>query len=155
MKFGKVARLVGAALMISAVGLAAVAVAADDPITARRAVMKGNGGAAKTIGGFMDGSVPFDAAKAAEAAMSISKGGHEFASNFDALFPDSSKTGDTHANPVIWDNKDDFKAKAAALEADAGAASTAAATGADAFKAAAGKMFGNCKGCHEKYRLAM
>jgi cytochrome c556 len=155
MKFGNVAGLFGAALVAGAVGVTAIAWAADspDPIKSRRDHMKSNGAAAKVVGGFLDGSVAFDPAKAADAAKIIADTGHEFSTEFDEYFPDTAKTGDTKAAPAIWDAKDDFKAKAAALEADATTAMKAAAGGADAFKAAAGKMFGSCKGCHEKYKV--
>jgi cytochrome c556 len=154
MNFGKLISLFGAALVAGVVGVTAISWADEtDPIKSRREHMKGNGAAAKLLGGYLDGSVPFDAAKAAEATAAISKVGHEFADEFDEYFPDNSKTGDTKAAPAIWENKAEFKKLAEALEVDAAAASKAAAGGADAFKAAAGKMFGNCKGCHEKYKL--
>ncbi len=155
MKFGKVAGLVGAVLIAGAVGVTAIAWAdnSSDPIKSRRDHMKSNGANAKIVGGFLDGSVAFDAAKAAEATKAVATVGHEFGVEFDEYFPDSAKTGDTKAAPAIWEDKDGFKKRALALEADATAASAAAANGADAFKAAAGKMFGNCKGCHEKFKL--
>ncbi len=155
MKLGRVAGLAGAVLLAGVVGITAIAWAADapDPIKSRRDHMKLNGASAKVVGGFLDGSAPFDATKAAAETKSIADVGHEFSVEFEEYFPESAKTGDTKAAPAIWDAKDDFKAKAAALEVDATAAMKAAAVGADAFKAAAGKMFGNCKGCHEKYRL--
>lgn len=154
MKFGSMAAVLGSLLVAGVVGISAIAWAEGaDPIKNRREHMKGNGENAKIVGGMLDGSVAFDAAKAAAATTAIGKVGHDFATEFDVYFPDSSKTGDTKAAPAIWDNKDEFKKFAGMLETDATAASTAAAGGADAFKAAAGKMFGNCKGCHEKYKL--
>ena len=125
----------------------------DDPIKMRRGLMKGNGEAGKLIGGIMEGSTPFDAAKVKDAVGNLIKAGHEFGNNFDQYFPDSTMNGDTKASPDIWKNKDDFKKLALSLESDANAASSAADQGVDAFKAAPGKMFGNCKNCHEKYKL--
>ncbi len=154
MNIGKAAGLLCAVLVAGVVGVSAIAWAdGGDPIKTRRAHMKDSGANAKIVGGFLDGSVAFDAAKAAEATAAVGKVGHDFADEFEEYFPDSSKTGDTKAAPAIWDNKAEFKTFAEALEKDAMAASKAAASGADAFKAAAGKMFGNCKGCHEKYKL--
>jgi cytochrome c556 len=155
MKLGKAAGLLGALFLAGVVGVTAIAWAdnSTDPIKNRRDHMKLNGASAKIIGGFLDGSVAFDAAKASAETKSIADVGHEFSVEFDEYFTEASKTGDTKASPTILDNKDDFKAKAAALEADATAAMKAAASGADSFKAAAGKMFGNCKGCHEKYKV--
>ncbi len=156
MKFGKAVGVLGAVVLAGVMGVSAIAwadTATGDPIKNRRDKMKANGESAKIVGGMLDGSVAFDAAKATEAAKLIALTGHEFGTEWEEYFADSSKTGDTKANPVIWDNKDDFQKRALALETDANAVVAAAATGADAFKAAAGKMFGNCGGCHEKYRL--
>ena len=115
--------------------------------------MKQDGQAGKAMFDIMSGKAPFDAAKAAAATTDISKVGHTFATQFDAYFPDSSKTGDTHSAPALWDNKDEVKKLFASLEADAAAATDAAGKGVDAFKAAAAKVGEDCKGCHEKYKL--
>ncbi len=123
-----------------------VANSADDPIAKRQALMKSNGANAKLIGGMMESG--FDATKAAEAANAIATSVTEFVT----LFPDTSKAGDTKAKAEIWTDWADFEAKAKSLAADATATATAAATGEAAFKEAAGKMFGNCKSCHEKYK---
>jgi cytochrome c556 len=96
----------------------------------------------------LQGKAPFDAAKAAEAFTVISKNAADFPNHF----PEGSDQGKTEALPAIWENKADFEARAKALSDDAAAAATAAATGEEAFKAAGGKAFSNCKGCHEKYR---
>ena len=156
MKLGKAVGVIGAVLLAGVMGVSAIAwadTATGDPIKSRREKMKANGAAAGVIGPMLEGKNPFDAAKASEAAKTIALTGHEFGTEWEEYFADSSKTGDTKANPVIWDNKDDFQKRALALETDANAVVAAAATSEDAFKAAAGKMFGNCGGCHEKYRL--
>ena len=145
-----------AAIAVVASSLAALALASaadSDAIKNRRELMKSNGAAAKVIGAMLDGSAPFDAVKGVEAATTMAKAGHGFAAAFDAYFPDGSKTGDTKAAPEIWDNKDEFKKLAMSLETDATAAAAAAGKSKADFIAAAGKMFGNCKDCHEKYKL--
>jgi cytochrome c556 len=83
----------------------------------------------------------------------MSKLGHTFLTEFDKYFPDSSKTGDTKAAPALWDNRDDVKKLFASLETDAKALADAAASGGDAFKRAFDKLGGDCKSCHEKYKL--
>lgn len=156
MKMKSLSVIAGAVVMAAAIGMTGLSWADNatgDPIKLRREKMKGNGDAAKVIGGMLDGSAPFDAAKAAESTKTITTTGHEFSAEFAEYFTEGSFTGDTKASPDIWKNQDDFKKLAMTLETDATAANAAAATGADAFKAAAGKMFGNCKGCHEKYKL--
>ena len=150
----KISTIAGVAALLGAMSVAALALADDaDVIKGRRALMKGNGDGAKVIGAMLEGKSPFDAASATAALTNMIKAAHGFGVDFDKNFTDGSKTGDTKASPDIWANKADFVAKAMAFETDANAAIAATATGEDAFKAAAGKMFGNCKGCHEKYKM--
>jgi cytochrome c556 len=68
-----------------------------------------------------------------------------------ALFPESSKTGDTAALPPVWENKADFDARLAkfAREAKAAADST---KDLDTFKAQIAEVRKNCGGCHQTYR---
>lgn len=126
---------------------------ASDAIKMRRDLMKLDGERGKLLFGMMQGTTPFDAAKATEAAAGINIAGHTFATEFDKYFPAGSETGDTKASPDIWKNKADFIALAAAMETDAKATADAAAQGLEAFKAPMGKLGGDCKNCHEKYKL--
>lgn len=137
----------GALTIAAAVGLTVTtATGADDPIAARKALMKDRVGAnAKLIGDML--KADFDLAKAKGAADAISKALAEYPT----LFPDSSKEGgESTASPKIWENMADFVAKAKSLETDAAAA--AASADEAQFKEAAGKIFGNCKSCHEAFR---
>ena len=94
---------------VSAVALGVcAAVAQEDPIAARRALMKANGDQAKIAGDMVKGAVPFDMA----AAHKIFATFQNAAAKMPGLFPDTSKTGgDTAADPKIWDNMADFKAQ--------------------------------------------
>ena len=130
-------------------GLAGVAFAADDPIQARKELMKNNGEAAKVAFGMIQGKVPYDADKAAAAMKTL----QDDMAVFPTLFPEGSDKGDTAAAPAIWENMEDFKAHAAKLVADAKVAEAAAPDGLDAFKAAAAAVGQDCGGCHELYRL--
>jgi len=132
-----------------ATGLAGMAFAADDPIQARRDIMKNNAEAAKVAFGMVQGKMPYDATQAAAAMKTL----QEDMAQFPTLFPEGSDTGNTHASPAIWQNMEDFKAHAAKLIADAKVAETAAPNGLDAFKAAVGAVGRDCGGCHELYRL--
>ncbi len=141
----------GAFLLAAGLALATLAtatIAAEDPIKVREELMEGIGDAAKVVGPMMQGKAPFDAAKAAEAFTTISKNAADFPNHF----PEGSDTGKTEALPAIWENKADFDARSKKLAEDAAAAAAAAGQGEEAFKAAAGAAFSNCKGCHEKYR---
>src|SRR5215510_6730791 len=111
-----ISRIVFAA---AAVALGATAVIAQqDPIAARKAIMKANGEQAQIGTKMSKGEEPF----------TVDKGKKVFATyqNVDkahALFPDNSKTGgDTLALPAIWENKADFDARLTKLVTEAKAA---------------------------------
>jgi cytochrome c556 len=130
-----------------AVGVTAV-VAQQDPIEARKALMKGNGKEAGIGSKMAKGEEPF----ALDKAKKIFATYQETATKAPALFPDNSKTGgDTRALPAIWEKKDDFNAKFTKFGADAKAAE-AATTDLDSFKAQFTEVQKNCGGCHQPYR---
>ncbi len=127
-----------------------VATAQQDPIAARRALMKENGDQAKIGVAMMKGEAPFDIDKAHK----IFAAWQNAAAKMPLLFPADSKTGgDTAADPKIWTSMDDVKARFAKLGADAKDAA-AKVTDLDSFKAAFGSIGKNdCGGCHEQYRV--
>jgi cytochrome c556 len=137
------------AVAVIALGVG-VAIAQQDPIAARRALMKANGDQAKAGAAMMKGEAPFDLDKARKMFATF----EDAAEKMPSLFPDTSKTGgDTAADPKIWENMDDFKARFAKFSADAKDA-IAKVTDLDSFKAAFGSIGKNdCGGCHEKYRI--
>ena len=135
-------------LAVSAIAFATTAVIAQqDPIAARKAIMKANGQAAQLGTKMTKGEEPF----------SVEKGKKVFATYQDVakaheLFPDTSKTGgDTAALPAIWENKADFNARLTKLETEAKAAE-AKVTDLDTFKAQFTEVQKNCGGCHQTYR---
>lgn len=134
------------AAVVAAVASTAV-IAQSDPIAARKGLMKGIGGANGAITQMLDGKVPFEAAKAKAALMTIS----DNAGKFGPLFPANSKDGDTAALPAIWENRSDFDAKIAKMSADAKAAADKV-TDLDSLKAGIGAVRQNCGGCHNVYR---
>jgi cytochrome c556 len=126
------------------------AIAQQDPIAARRALMKANGDQAKVGASMMKGETPFDVDKARKIFAAF----EEAATKVPSLFPENSMTGgDTAADPKIWEHMDDFKARFAKFRTDAEDA-IAKVTDLDSFKAAFGAIGKNdCGGCHEKYRI--
>jgi len=96
------------------------------------------------------GETPFDIEKARKIFTAF----EDAATKAPSLFPDNSKTGgDTAADPKIWENIDDFKARLAKFGTDAKDA-IAKVNDLDSFKAAFGAIGKNdCGGCHEKYRV--
>jgi cytochrome c556 len=129
---------------------AGAAYAQQDPIAARKALMKTNGDQAKIGAAMAKGDAPFELEK----ARNIFTAFEDAATKAPSLFPDNSKTGgDTAADPKIWENIDDFKARFAKFGTDAKDAMSKV-TDLDSFKAAFGAIGKNdCGGCHEKYRV--
>jgi cytochrome c556 len=124
------------------------ALAQQDPIAARKAIMKKNGDEAKIGTQFMKGEAPFDLAK----AKAIFATYQDAASKMPNLFPDNSKTGgDTAALPAVWDKKAEFDAKFKKLGEDAKDAA-AKVTDEASFKTAFPAVQKNCGGCHETFR---
>jgi cytochrome c556 len=121
-----------------------------DPIATRQALMKQNG---KDIGAAMKmikGEEPYDAAK----ALAIFTSMNSVAMKFGNHFPPTSKTGgDTEASPAIWEKPAEFKAANVKFQNDTKAAMAAKPATLDAFKAAFGPVAGNCKSCHESFRI--
>jgi cytochrome c556 len=137
-------------LAVAAVALGITAVTAQqDPIAARRALMKANGEQAAIGNKMSKGEEPFDLAKAKKVFATY----QDAAAKAPDLFPDTSKTGgDTAALPAIWENKADFNAKLTKLGSDAKGAE-AAVKDLDTFKAQFTEVVKNCGGCHQTYRL--
>lgn len=131
-------------LMLGVVG---VAVAAD-AIEERQTILKGWGDDTRPIGAMLKGEAAFDLAKVQTALKAYVAGSPKLV----GLFPDNSKTGKTEASPKIWDDKAKFDGLFTKLVADAGAAS-AAITDEASFKANIGKVLGNCKACHDDFRM--
>ena len=137
------------------IGLAvSVATAQQNPIAARKQLMKDNGDQAKIGAAMIKGETPFDLAKADKIFATF----EDTALKAPALFPENSideATADDRytASPEIWKNMDDFKARLAKLGSDAKAAKSSVKN-LDTFKAAFGNIGKNdCGGCHEKYRI--
>ena len=103
------------------VAFAGMAFAADDPIQARRDIMKSNNEAAKVAFGMVMGKVPYDATPGGR--------GDEDAAGRHGRVPDAvpggQRQGRHAASPAIWQNMEDFKAHAAKLAADAKVAACA------------------------------
>ena len=141
------------AIAAIALGVTA-AIAQQDPIAARKALMKANGDHGKIGAAMIKGETPFDLAKVHE----ILATWQNASAKAPALFPENSidqATADDpfSASPEIWQNLEDFKARLAKLGADAKAAD-ASVKDLQSFKAAFADIGKNdCGGCHEKYRL--
>jgi cytochrome c556 len=145
------------AIAAIALGLS-VAVAQQDPVAARKALMKGNLDQAKIGAAMMKGETPFDLDKAHKIFAAF----EDTAAKAPALFPansidnsiDEATADDPYtASPKIWESMDDFKDRFVKFGTDAKEA-VASVKDLDSFKAAFGNIGKNdCGGCHEKYRV--
>jgi cytochrome c556 len=135
-------------LAVAAVALGVTAVTAQqqDPIAARKALMKANGQQAGIGTKMVKGEEPFALDKAKKVFAT-----YQDVAKAHALFPETSKTGDTAALPAVWENKADFEAKLTKLANEAKAAE-AATRDLDTFKAQFAEVQKNCGGCHQTYR---
>jgi len=137
-----------AAVAVFAFGVTAV-VAQQDPIAARKTLMKANGQNAGAVVKMIKGDEPFDLAKVKAALATF----EDAAAKMPNLFPPNSMTGgETAASPKIWESMDDFKAKFVKFGADAKAAE-ASIKDLDTLKAVFQTVGKNCGGCHELYRI--
>lgn len=119
----------------------------EDPIVgARMDAMSATGAASKVLGNMARGRADFDAAAAAEAKDSLMT----IAADIPALFEMNATDPKSEAKPDIWDNFDDFTAKAAALQA---AAEALDASSLEGVQAGMGAIGASCGGCHKPYRL--
>ena len=140
------------------VGLAALAVAGNGGERLRHgrsdhdpqdALMDANGAAAGAGAAMMKGEVPFNAAVAKSVFLTM----HAVAYSYGDYFPEGSDTGDTKASPKIWEDAAGFAAALAKFQQDTDAALAADVADLEAFKAAFGQVAGNCKSCHDAFRL--
>ena len=137
-----------AAVAVVALG-ATVVLAQQDPIAARKALMKANGQGAGALAKMLKGEAPFDPAVAKKAFASF----EDAAAKMPNLFPDNSKIGgETAASPKIWENMADVKARFVKLGNDSKAAD-ASVKDLDSLKVAFSQLGKNCNDCHELYRL--
>ncbi|WP_336057809.1 c-type cytochrome [Nitratireductor sp. CH_MIT9313-5] len=141
-------------LSIFAVSLSATAVtAADDPVAARKMLMQSAAAAAGISGGMMKGDIDYNPAIAKSAIATLNAVSHTYGD----YFPEGSSEGETTASPKIWEDGEGWQAALEKFQADTSAA--AEASGKDgpadlaAFQQAVGPVLGNCKSCHENFRV--
>lgn len=139
-------RIAATALALAAFATSAIA---DDTHEMREKLMKQAGGALGTIGKMAKGQEPFDQEAVKTALMAIAETGHKFPD----YFGEDTKDVDGEASPAIWENMDDFKARAAKLATDAETQLAQLPTDAAGLGAVMGAIGPNCGGCHEKYRI--
>ena len=110
------------------IGIATSAASAQqDPIAARKALMKENGDQAKIGAAMVKGETPFDLAKARKIFATFQDTAAKGPALFQENLIDQPTADDPYsASPEIWKSMDDFKARLAKLGSDAKAADASA-----------------------------
>ncbi len=139
--------------IVAATALAGIAlgsvVAADGTHDSRIGMMKKIGGATGALGAIAKGDKPYDADIVKASLTTIAETAKAFPDQFD---PQSDKS-DAEVNPKIWDNLDDFKAKAAKLSSDAETALAQLPADRAGVGATLKTLGGSCGACHQAYRI--
>lgn len=144
-------KAIAAAVLVAGMGVSTVFAAGEGTHDARVAMMKKIGGATGSLASIAKGEKPYDAEAVKTALATISETAKAFPDQFKPGTENAS--ADSEASPKIWENMDDFKARAQKLSSDADA--LVAQLPADAAGVGAGlKTLGaNCGGCHQNYRV--
>ena len=137
-----------ASLAVSlSVGSAAAAVIAADAFHDRHMAMEAVGDAMKPLAAIAKKQAPFDAAVVKANATTIA----DNLKKASTLFPAGSGGGDSLAKPEIWSDPAGFEKRM--KDAHAAAVALQAVSDEAAYGPALGALGGNCKSCHDKYRL--
>jgi cytochrome c556 len=141
-------------LAVAACAVAAPAIATEDAIATRQALMSANAAAAGVSVAMIRNEMPYSPVAAQAAIRALHAGGMAFGD----YFPEGSEIGgDTTAAPAVWEDPDGF---AAALQEFNDAIDAALAAAGDegpadlaSFQAAMQPVLATCRDCHETYRV--
>lgn len=124
-------------------------VAAQDAYEQRSEAMKSMGGMAKTIGEMLQGKTEFDAAAANAAIVNA----RDHMVDFRDYFPEGSDGGKSEAGPAIWTDPEGFTAAVLKVQGDLETAVGENPQTKEEVQVVFGTIAGNCKNCHETYRI--
>ncbi|WP_425050912.1 c-type cytochrome [Psychromarinibacter sp. S121] len=140
-------RIASAAAILAATAAIAHSAVENEAVKARMDSMSTIGMNLKTLGDMAKGTTDFNADAANAAAAAIA----EEAAMVPALFEPQEDDPESEALPAIWENWDDFTAKAGDLETAASDASGSIASVED-IGAAMQAIGPTCMACHRAYR---
>jgi cytochrome c556 len=139
------------ALLLAVAAGDQMAAAQQDPVSQRQALMRANGAALRQIDGIIRAGA--DPAGALTPAQRIAGIAAQIATLFPPGTDSQSQPGVSGAKPAIWQSFDDFQARAAALQDQAGLLAAAAQSGDPAIlRAQFDKVAAACGDCHHAYR---
>ena len=142
-------RLIVGLAALSVAAVTAAAYATEDPIQTRKWLMDSNGAAAGAGAAMLKEETPFHPG----VANSVFQMMHAVAYSYGDYFPAGSDAGDTKASPKFWEDAAGFAAALAKFQQDTDAAIAAKPADLEAFKVAFGQVTGNCKACHDAFRI--
>jgi cytochrome c556 len=125
----------------------AAAVIAADAFQERHMAMEAVGDAMKPLAAIAKKEAPFDAAVVKANATTIAENLEKAAT----LFPAGSGGGESRAKPEIWTDPAGFEK--GMKDAHAAAVALQSVSDEAAYRPALGALGGNCKSCHDMYRL--
>jgi len=137
-----------AAALVLGTATVAFAYATNPAVQARQQAMQTFGASFKTLMPMMQGKMAFDATAAQAALAAIDN----TAGEIPTLFQAHEKDPESEAKDTIWDNWDDFAAKAGALKTAADAAVAANVDSLESLQTAMGPVADACKACHSVYK---
>lgn len=122
----------------------------NDPVSLRINLMQNVGAATGVASGMMKGEIPFDALTAQSVLATINTA----ALGMEGLYPAGMEENmRSSAGPNVWANAEGFKAAIAKFIADSGAAKDAKPADLAAFQSVFSTVGGNCKACHQDFRI--
>ena len=141
--------LIGALAVAVITSGVAYSMSHGDAVTTRKNAMNVSSLAMGTLVPMSKGATAFDAKVVLRALKSL----NYVAVTYGDHFPEGSDQGDTTASPKIWQDMAGFKAAGAKFAADTAAAIANPPQDVAALGAALGAVGGNCKACHDNYRV--
>jgi cytochrome c556 len=148
LRYTKQALVPFVAAFFALVGASIVAFAADpDPAHERHEAMEEIGDAMKALGAIAKKEAPFDAAVVKANATTIA----DNLKKASTLFPPGSGGGESLAKPEVWTDRETFDKTM--KDAQAAAVALQMVSVEAAYGPALGALGGNCKACHDKFRL--
>ncbi len=120
-----------------------------DPIQNRKDAMAGVSTSMGALSNMAKGTTEFNAWGATAALRGMSYAVHDYGN----YFPEGSTGENTTASPKIWEDMAGFKGKLEKFQADIANAIANGPQDAAAIGPIMQTLGGNCKGCHETYRI--
>ena len=121
----------------------------SNPIDTRKNAMAGVSTSMGALSNMAKGTTEFKAWGAAAALRGMSYAVHDYGN----YFPDGSVGENSTASPKIWEDMAGFKGKLEKFQADIAGAIANPPQEASAIGPIMQTLGGNCKGCHETYRI--